>query len=103
MEGLWTLQYLLTRMLISTISSRRRIVKIDIVRISGIRLSICGDLDNYVSSHLVDVGNLRADNFDAYSIARAKSLLGIISKAMGKNIPNLGGEEVVTSFGDSLE
>jgi len=61
------------------------------------------DLNRFVSTHLVDEADLRADNFEGYFVSRAKALLKLISNAMGKNIPNLGGDDVVTAFGASLE
>lgn len=60
-------------------------------------------LDASVSTHLVDVDCLRADNFDAYFLHRAKSLINIISKSMGKPVTNLAGDDVITGFGGSLE
>lgn len=61
------------------------------------------DLDAFIATHFIDVADLRADNFDAYFAKRAKALLQLISKGMGKAIPNLGGEDVVAAFGTSLE
>jgi hypothetical protein len=60
-------------------------------------------LDSYVSTHLINVANLRADDFDSYFIKRAKSLLEKISQAMGKPIANLSGEDVIVAFGESLD
>ncbi|MDR1850090.1 MAG: DUF262 domain-containing protein [Zoogloeaceae bacterium] len=61
------------------------------------------DLDGFIASHLIDVVDLRADNFEAYFVKRAKALLGLISDAMGKKIEGLGSDEVVAEFGASLE
>lgn len=61
------------------------------------------DLNNWVSSHLIDVDDLRGNIFDRYFLKRAKALLGLISKAMGKPVMNLGGEDVIVGFGGSLE
>jgi len=61
------------------------------------------DLDSYIASHLIDVADLRADNFEAYFVKRAKALLGLISSVMGKALPNLGGDDVIAAFGASLE
>ncbi len=61
------------------------------------------NLDGFIKTHLIDVSDLRADNFEGYFIKRAKALLGLISQAMGKTISELGSEEVVASFGASLE
>jgi hypothetical protein len=60
-------------------------------------------LDEFVSTHLVDVDCLRADNFDEYFLHRAKSLINIISRSMGKPVTNLAGDDVITGFGGSLE
>jgi hypothetical protein len=60
-------------------------------------------LDGYVASHLADVSCLREDDFDGYFIKRAKALINQISRAMGKPIANLGGEDVILGFGRSLE
>lgn len=60
-------------------------------------------LDGFVASHLVDIADLRADNFDAYFIKRTKCLLSVIGKAMGKSIGNLNGEDVIAAFGCSLQ
>ncbi|GHU22377.1 hypothetical protein FACS189488_02810 [Betaproteobacteria bacterium] len=61
------------------------------------------DLDRYVATHMIDISDIRADNFECYFVKRAKALLGLISSAMGKGIPNLGGDDVVAAFGASLE
>ena len=61
------------------------------------------DADRNVASHLVDVSNLRADDFDTYFVKRAKALLGLISDAMGKSVSNLSGSDVVDVFGEALE
>lgn len=61
------------------------------------------DLDAFIRTHLIDVADLRSDNFTDYFVKRAKALLDLISDAMGKEIPNRGGLEVVAAFGASLE
>ena len=60
------------------------------------------DFDTFMSTHIVDVALLRADDFDGYFIERAKGLLGLISDAMGKPISNLDGDDVVEAFGATL-
>lgn len=60
-------------------------------------------LDSYIASHCVDVDALRTDDFQTYFTNRAKSLLQLISKATGKNIPSLGSDEAIVGFGGSLE
>jgi hypothetical protein len=61
------------------------------------------DLDAFLATHQIDVVDLRSDNFKDYFPKRAKALLGLISKAMGKPVSNLGGDDVVAAFGMSLE
>jgi len=60
------------------------------------------DLDTNVKSHAIDVSTLRSDDFDTFFAQRAKSLLSLISKAMGKQISNLNSTEVIDAFGMSL-
>jgi hypothetical protein len=61
------------------------------------------ELNKALESHLVDVADIRADDFQAYFIKRAKALLGLIGTAMGKTIQNLNSDDVIKEFGDSLE
>ena len=61
------------------------------------------DLNANVESHGIDVTSLRNDDFDTFFALRAKTLLGLISKAMGKNITNLNSTDVIDAFGMSLE
>jgi hypothetical protein len=61
------------------------------------------ELNKALESHLVDVADIRADDFQAYFIKRAKALLGLIGTAMGKPIQNLNSDEVIKDFGGSLE
>jgi len=56
-----------------------------------------------ITSHLVDVSAMRKDNFGDFYIERAKSLLTLISRAMGKPVQNLSGEDVVLEYGRPLE
>jgi hypothetical protein len=44
----------------------------------------CVRLDGYLTSHLIDPSLLRADNFDAFMVARQKHLLTLIEQATGK-------------------
>lgn len=60
------------------------------------------DFDAYMSTHVVDVKLLRADDFDGFFVARAKGLISLISDAMGKPVANLDGDDVVDAFGASL-
>ncbi|WP_050615533.1 GmrSD restriction endonuclease domain-containing protein [Bacillus testis] len=59
-------------------------------------------LDYFISTHNIDVNDLRNDNFDDYFIKRSKSLIDLIGKAMGKPISHLDGEDVITAFGAPL-
>jgi hypothetical protein len=61
------------------------------------------DLDAFLATHQIDAADLRSDNFKDYFPKRAKALLGLISKAMGKPVSNLGGDDVVAAFGMSLD
>ncbi|WP_066050913.1 GmrSD restriction endonuclease domain-containing protein [Robertmurraya korlensis] len=61
------------------------------------------NLDHHIKTHKIDVNDLRSDNFDEFFIKRAKSLLGLISEAMSKSIPNLNGEDVIAGFGGRLD
>jgi hypothetical protein len=56
-----------------------------------------------VSTHLVDIDDLKADRFDDYFVKRAKALLKLIGEAMGRPIVNLGGEDIISAFGKTLE
>lgn len=60
-------------------------------------------LDVNVRSHGIDVAALREDDFETFFANRAKTILGLISKAMGKSISNLNSTEVTDAFGMSLE
>ena len=60
-------------------------------------------LDANVASHGIDVASLRNDDFETFFALRAKTLLGLIAKAMGKRINNLDSTDVVEAFGMSLE
>ena len=59
-------------------------------------------LDSNIQSHGIDVVSLRKDDFNNFFALRAKMLLELISKAMGKRITNLGSTEVVEAFGMAL-
>lgn len=60
------------------------------------------DLNKYLETHLVNVEALRNDDFDTYFISRAKSVIDLISEAMGKTVTNLDGDDVVGAFGTTL-
>ena len=56
-----------------------------------------------MESHLVDYNALVSDDFVSYFIARAKCIMKVIEKAMGKTIADKGSEQTVHLFGCSLE
>lgn len=59
-------------------------------------------LNTNVESHGIDVNALRSDDFDTFFALRAKLLIKMISKAMGKQIGNLNSTEVIEAFGVPL-
>jgi len=61
------------------------------------------EVDELLKTHLIDAVDMRNDDFDAYFIKRAKALLGLIGKAMGKEISGLDAEEVKDAYGASLK
>lgn len=60
-------------------------------------------LDENLRSHVIDVASLRADDFQTFFICRAKALLKLIGKAMGKQIVNLDSADVIDAFGAPLD
>lgn len=52
-------------------------------------------VDANIATHLVDVGHLTNDDFDAFMAARRAALLGLIVEAMGKPIEDSGAMESV--------
>ena len=61
------------------------------------------NLNAYIETHAINPKTMRCDDFDAFFIERAKALISMIGDAMGKQVPNLSGEDVVEAFGSSLE
>jgi len=59
-------------------------------------------LDQAIASHLIDVEDFRTNDFEQFFIKRAKALLDIISKSMGKEIDGRDSDEVKRLFGSSL-
>ena len=55
-----------------------------------------------ISSNLVDYDSFKNDNFDVYFIDRAKKIVRIIEKAMGKPIPDKASEQMIKLFGEAL-
>lgn len=60
-------------------------------------------LKSRVESHLINYTALKSNDFDTYFIDRAKKLLGIIEKAMGKTVSDKNSENTKKQFGASLE
>ena len=60
-------------------------------------------LNANIESHGIDTTSLRKDDFDTFFVFRAKTLLEIIGKAMGKRIANLDSTDVIEAFGMSLD
>ena len=50
----------------------------------------------------IDYNRLKANDFDTYFILRAKSLLNLIEKAMGKPVTDRDAENTIEQFGKSL-
>lgn len=61
------------------------------------------ELRTRIESNLIDFDAFIKDDFDSYFIARAKALLTIIEKAMGKTIADRNSEQTIKQFGCSLE
>lgn len=60
------------------------------------------ELKDRIESHLVDYSALVANDFDTYFVNRAKELLALIEKAMGKQVSDKGSEETIEQYGQSL-
>lgn len=60
------------------------------------------ELKERIESHCVDYDALIRDDFDAYFVDRAKKLLGLIEKAMGKPVSDRDAEITIEQFGASL-
>lgn len=56
-----------------------------------------------IESHFINYDYFILDDFDAYFVERAKSLLVVIENAMGKKITNKSSEQTVQMYGQSLE
>jgi len=59
-------------------------------------------LNGYLSTHWIDVGYCRTNNFDNYFVKRAIALLDAIEKATGKAISGRDSEETIQTFGAAL-
>ena len=71
-------------------------------RSSLVNASLKKVLFNQLESHLIDYTALVADDFDSYFIDRAKKLLSLIEKAMGKQVSDKDSEATIEQFGTSL-
>lgn len=60
------------------------------------------ELKERIESHCVDYDALVKDDFNAYFVDRAKKLLGLIEKAMGKPVSDRDAEITIEQFGASL-
>ncbi|MGL6196270.1 MAG: GmrSD restriction endonuclease domain-containing protein [Thermoguttaceae bacterium] len=60
------------------------------------------EINELLATHLIDIKSMRVDDFDVFFIKRAKSLLDLIGKAMGKAITGLDSQEVIEEYGESL-
>lgn len=60
-------------------------------------------LDKNLESHFISVDDIKTDNFDNYFIKRAKAILSLIEKAMGKKISGLDSENVIQKYGVALD
>ncbi len=56
-----------------------------------------------VESHLINYDYFINDDFNSYFIDRAKSILTVIEKAMGKSISDKSSEQTIKIYGQSLE
>lgn len=59
-------------------------------------------LDDFLTSHVIPVLELRGDDFDAFIRLRAAALLDLIEAAMGKTVSGRDSEDTVKAFGAAL-
>ncbi|MBV8618025.1 MAG: DUF262 domain-containing protein [Curvibacter sp.] len=59
-------------------------------------------LDEFLTSHVIPVAALRADDFDAFIRLRAAALLALIEAATGKTVSGRDSEDTVKAFGAAL-
>lgn len=60
------------------------------------------NLDEFLTSHVIPVAALRADDFDAFIRLRAGALLALIEAATGKSVSGRDSEDTVKAFGAAL-
>ncbi len=56
-----------------------------------------------VESHLINYEAFIRDDFETYFVDRAKAIMKVIEKAMGKTIADKGSEQTIRLYGKSLE
>ena len=71
-------------------------------RIEGKKEVSPQELDAFLDSHAIPVGELRRDEFNVFIQKRATLLLDMIEQAMGKSISGRDSDETVTAFGAEL-
>ena len=57
----------------------------------------------YTEEHLINYDYFIADDFNSYFIDRAKAILFVIEKAMGKSISDKASEQTIKLYGQTLE
>lgn len=60
------------------------------------------ELNVNISTHMIDVGSMRKDEFDLFFYKRAIAILDAIEQVTGKTVPGRNSDEVVQKFGDEL-
>lgn len=55
-----------------------------------------------IESHFINYDALVTNNFDTYFVDRAKKLLDLIEKAMGKKVADRNADNTIEQFGCSL-
>jgi hypothetical protein len=60
-------------------------------------------LDEHLASHLIDVGRLRADDFDGFIAARKEALLSLIEGATGKSVYRGQGQNEAQDYSGEVE
>lgn len=60
-------------------------------------------LKERIESHLINYELLKSNNFDIYIVERAKKLLNLIEKAMGKVVSDRDSDDTIEQFGQSLK
>jgi len=73
-----------------------------LVRIQKAKQVASGILDEFLTSHVIPVAALRADDFDTFLRLRAVALLTLIEQATGKAVAGRDSDETVKAFGAAL-